>query len=424
MKVLSLSNGHGEDVIAVRILEQLQLHLDAPELAALPLVGEGHAYAQLDIPIIAPVQGMPSGGFIYMDGRQLWRDVRGGLLQLTLAQYKAVRKWGRSQAESGNDRCVILAVGDIVPLLFAWLSGVDYAFVGTAKSEYYLRDEAGWLPQTSHLERWFGSVYLPWERWLISHRRCKAVFPRDKLTTEILQQWSIPAFDLGNPMMDGIAPKHPSPVFFKTDAQEKERERALIVLLLPGSRAPEAEGNWQQIIEATAGVISAFKRPLVFLGAIAPYCRIDSFREHLVAQGWNSQALEVVEAPICDPKALAFTQKNATLLLTQNAYKDCLLAADLAIAMAGTATEQFVGLGKPAIAIPGSGPQFTYAFAEAQTRLLGPSLILVKHSKEVAGAIQSLLRDPDQLQLIAENGQRRMGSAGAAARIAHCLMSS
>jgi uncharacterized protein (TIGR03492 family) len=99
-----------------------------------------------------------------------------------------------------------------------------------------------------------------------------------------------------------------------------------------------------------------------------------------------------------------------------------LYQADLAIAMAGTATEQFVGLGKPAIAIPGNGPQFTPTFAEAQGRLLGPSLILVKHPAEVAGAVQSLLRDPDRLQLIAENGWRRMGESGASPRIAECLI--
>ena len=90
--------------------------------------------------------------------------------------------------------------------------------------------------------------------------------------------------------------------------------------------------------------------------------------------------------------------------------------------MAGTATEQFVGLGKPAIAIPGTGPQFTPAFAEAQSRLLGPSLILVKHPPQVANIIQSLLSDPDRLQLIAENGLRRMGEPGAARRISQCLM--
>ena len=89
--------------------------------------------------------------------------------------------------------------------------------------------------------------------------------------------------------------------------------------------------------------------------------------------------------------------------------------------MAGTATEQFVGLGKPAIIIPGEGPQFTEVFAEAQTRLLGCSVILVEQPQQVASIIQSLLQDAERLQAIAENGRRRMGASGAAARIANCL---
>ena len=39
--------------------------------------------------------------------------------------------------------------------------------------------------------------------------------------------------------------------------------------------------------------------------------------------------------------------------------------------MAGTASEQAIGLGKPVIQIEGKGPQFTKSFAEAQRRLLG-----------------------------------------------------
>ena len=35
--------------------------------------------------------------------------------------------------------------------------------------------------------------------------------------------------------------------------------------------------------------------------------------------------------------------------------------------MAGTATEQAIGLGKPVIQIEGKGPQFTKTFAEAKT---------------------------------------------------------
>ena len=418
MHLLCLSNGHGEDVIAVRILQELQKHPDAPEMAALPLVGEGRAYTQLGIPIIGNVQTMPSGGFIYMEGRQLLRDMRGGLVQLTGAQFKAVRRWSKKGG-------VILAVGDIVPLLFAWLSGSPYAFVGTAKSEYYLRDEGGWLPNRPRWDGWSGSVYLPWERWLMSRRRCKAVFPRDQLTTEILQKWSIPAFDLGNPMMDGIYPEYPEPVFYELDAEAKEMQRSLIVTLLPGSRIPEAYENWQQIVQATSGFFNTFpERSILFLGAITPSLRIDPLREILQGQGWHQQSAEssTSNLQLHDENALTFSKKNATLILTQNDYNLCLLKGDCCIAMAGTATEQFVGLGKPAIAMPGKGPQYTPAFAEAQTRLLGPSLIVVKQPEKVASVVQQLLRDPDWLQLIAENGHQRMGQPGAARRIADCLM--
>jgi uncharacterized protein (TIGR03492 family) len=418
MKLLCLSNGHGEDVIAVRILQELQQHATAPELAALPIVGEGRAYTQLNIPIIGSVQTMPSGGFVYMEGRQLLRDLRGGLLQLTLAQIKAIRRWSKRGG-------VILAVGDIVPLLFAWLSGAPYAFVGTAKSEYYVRDEAGALPNRSRWETWSGSVYQPWERWLMSHRRCKAVFPRDKLTTEVLLKWSIPAFDMGNPMMDGIAPEYPPPVFFEPDAELKEMQRSLVVTLLPGSRVPEAYENWQLIVRAVTGFLDTFPdRSLLFLGAIYPGLNLDPLRQALQTWGWQLQSAEstVSNLQLNDEGALTFTQKNATLVLTKDDYNLCLLKGDCCIAMAGTATEQFVGLGKPAIIIPGKGPQFNPAFAEAQTRLLGPSVMLVDQPDKVASTVQQLLRDPDWLQLIAENGHQRMGSPGAAKRIADCLM--
>lgn len=416
LRLLCLSNGHGEDIIAVRILQELRQSTQI-NLAALPLVGEGRAYTQLGIPLIGLAQAMPSGGFIYMDGRQLVRDVRGGLIQLTLAQIKAVRNW----AKQGG---VILAVGDIVPLLFAWASGTNYAFVGTAKSEYYLRDEHGTLPRRSlfnSLEGWSGSVYLPWERWLMSRQNCKAVFPRDSLTTKTLQKWDIPAFDLGNPMMDQLDAV--TPQFYNLDAAQKRRQSppqaSLNITLLPGSRPPEAYANWEQIIIAVTALIETLtERALLFLGAIAPSLSLEPLCQILIKAGFQQVNSE---SPLSDI-TLTFNYKNASLILTQNAYNDCLQLGDMAIAMAGTATEQFVGLGKPAIAFPGKGPQFTYTFAEAQTRLLGTSLILVDQPTQVAEAVQSLLGDPVRLQLIADNGWRRMGKPGAARRIADCLI--
>lgn len=396
MKLLVLSNGHGEDIIAVRIIEQLQIVTNNLEIAALPIVGQGYAYNKSNIPIAGRVQQMPSGGFIYMGGNPLWSDVRGGLIKLTIEQLKLVRKWGKKDT-------AILAVGDIVPLLYAWLSKANFAFVGTAKSEYYLRNETDWLAKTSNLEKKFGSVYLPWERWLMSRNTCKAVFPRDSLTTEILQKWSIPAYDLGNPMMDKIT------LEIKSSESEKLR-----VLLLAGSRMPESLRNWQQILTALLTVIDELTaEKLEFLGAIAPALNLRVFIEAAVTYGW-----EIVEEK---SQTVTLTKSNCDLILSQENYQQFLQQSDMAIAMAGTATEQFVGLGKPAVIMPGSGPQFTYAFAEAQSRLLGCSILMVDNPQQVGKAIAQVMNDPQQLINIALNGKRRMGKAGAAKRIAQCL---
>jgi uncharacterized protein (TIGR03492 family) len=424
MKLLCLSNGHGEDIIALRILQELQTRSTQIELAALPIVGEGRAYTAHHIPLAGPAKQMPSGGFIYLDGgQQLMRDLKGGLMALTRSQLQTVR----SRAKAGWK---ILAVGDIVPLLFAWWSGADYAFVGTAKTEYYLRDERGLLPRRSwfeQLESWSGSVYLPWERWLMRHRRCKAVFPRDQLTATLLQRRAIPAVYLGNPMMDGLEPTGISfldPNFLDPDFPDSdldpdcpisEEQPPLTFVLLPGSRPPEAYENWQVILQAVSALISRFReQQLLFLGAIAPGLDLEPIQHSLRSSGWwlkdTSESL------------LRFEQLGAMLILTQTYFSDCLHQADFAIAMAGTATEQFTGLGKPAITIPGKGPQFTPRFAEAQTRLLGTSVTLVEQPTAVGAAVQALLQNPDRLQMIVENGRSRMGQPGAARRIAEYLL--
>lgn len=68
MKLLALSNGHGEDEVAVRVLRQLRQLCPDWDLRAMPIVGMGNAYQQADISLYGPVQSaMPSGGFIYME---------------------------------------------------------------------------------------------------------------------------------------------------------------------------------------------------------------------------------------------------------------------------------------------------------------------------------------------------------------------
>ncbi|MDB9525607.1 lipid-A-disaccharide synthase-related protein [Oscillatoria sp. CS-180] len=399
-RLLCISNGHGEDAIAVRILTALRSHQPTLDIAALSLVGEGTAFQKHDIPLVAATKTLPSGGFIYMDSRQLARDVAGGLMQLTWTQLKSLKQWAKGDG-------AVLAVGDIVPAAFAWWSGLPYAIVGTAKSAYYLRNEQGRLADLPWYAGWANSIYLPWERWLMNRDRCRAVVVRDQLTQLELQQLGISPVLAANPMMDGLG----------ATAQGAQLQphihHALTIVLLPGSRAPEAYANWQVILSAVESVLRQYApRQVYCLGAIAPALDLVPFRQALEEAGWQAEG---------DHVRNHFTYQNGGLILTQMAYSDCLQVAQVAIAMAGTATEQFVGLGKPAFTLPGKGPQFTPTFAKLQTRLLGESVVLVETADQVGAAMESVLADVDRLNSIQHNGIRRLGEPGAAEAIAAFL---
>ena len=249
----------------------------------------------------------------------------------------------------------------------------------------------------------------------------------DTITTTILKQWDIPAYDLGNPMMDSLDPtgKLTLPPEATTGDVES-RHSPLKVLLLPGSRAPENHRNWTLILQAVKSVQAAFENhTLVFLAAIAPSLDLTPFVEALGDAWIPTEKKAAAKKSIGTKDPLDFrssTQPTSFLTMGQRIFNDSLHEADVAIALAGTATEQFVGLGKPAITLPGDGPQFTPAFAEAQTRLLGPSIIPVQSADEVGEAIAKTLANEKQLDLIRRNGHHRMGQPGAAARIADCLM--
>lgn len=145
-------------------------------------------------------------------------------------------------------------------------------FVGTAKSEYYLRNEEGWLEDVSIVDRFLGSIYYPWERWLMSSKSCLGIFPRDSLTVESLQNYGIRAYDYGNPMMDDVDISF-SPV------QNPDDEYTLKVLLLPGSRLPEALDNWQLILSAVDSLLEIQDLDLRFVGAIASSLNLNVFAE-------------------------------------------------------------------------------------------------------------------------------------------------
>jgi hypothetical protein len=205
------------------------------------------------------------------------------------------------------------------------------------------------------------------------HARCRAVYPRDGVTCANLRKAGVPAYDLGNPMMDGLEPR----------GIDLPKGEGPTLVLLPGSRPAEAGRNLARLAS--------------------------------LARQIGGTSLAALAGPLEGP-----APEGVHLL--QGAFADALHAADLVLAMAGTATEQAVGLGKPVISIAGEGPQFTPHFAEAQTRLLGPSVMLRDPAQPgVAEEARQLLGDPARLARIAENGRERMGLPGASERIAAAI---
>jgi uncharacterized protein (TIGR03492 family) len=92
--------------------------------------------------------------------------------------------------------------------------------------------------------------------------------------------------------------------------------------------------------------------------------------------------------------------------------------AELGLATAGTATEQLVGLGVPALSLPGPGPQFKAGFARRQSRLLGGAVQPCRTGEELQARVARLLADGSERRRLGAIGRRRMGPAGGSARLA------
>ena len=383
-QILFLSNGHGEDLNASLILQALVQTEPEVAVGAMPLVGAGSAYRRLDVPIIGPTRSLPSGGIFYMNPLNLVKDLFAGLIGLTWRQVRAVLQYSR--------RCdLLVAVGDIVPIAIAHLTGRPYLAFIVSTSSYYE-----------------GKLRLPWltEQCLRS-RRCLKVFTRDAFTAEDLQQQGMTkAVFAGYPIMDVLAP---------TGKDLQLLPDLPAIALLPGSRLPEALKNLAVQLQLCGAI--AELRPVQFRAALVPSITEADLQAIAVQQEWQYQG----EGLLVREEA----EGTVVVQCYRDAFTDILHQCNLAVGMAGTAVEQAVGLGKPVVQILGSGPQFTYRFAEAQMRLLGGSVRTIGNQaatpailQQAAREVINILQNPTYLKSCIENGKERVGEAGGSSQIA------
>ncbi len=180
-RILFITNGHGEDLVAAEIIKKFGREA-APTV--FPVVGEGKIFESLNIQVLGPKRKLPSGGFSLRNLFYLAQDIYAGLTKDTLEKIRILR------GLRGNFDLVV-AIGDIVPIIGALMVKAPFIFVGVNKSSYY---------------KWFGFNYTPWEKLLLQKHALK-VFVRDKATERSLKSYGvkIPSAEYaGNPLMDCI----------------------------------------------------------------------------------------------------------------------------------------------------------------------------------------------------------------------------
>lgn len=388
-RVLFISNGHGEDNHSAHVIRTLRELAPDVEIAAIPIVGEGNAYHRLGVPILGPTQVLPSGGFTYVNRWLLLKDIRAGLLGLTFRQFRAIRHYG-PQFD------LVHATGDSVGQTCAYLTGRPFISFISCLSALY----------EGHLQTDFVM------RFVVRSPRCRAIVTRDPYTAEDLAKQGFDKVHYGGiPSLDWLLP-HGKDLDLTPGVP--------MVALLPGSRMPEAVRNFKlqmQFVEESVRLIGS---NVQFRAALVP-ALMDKIGDLAAELGWHHK-LGRLWRSLDDGNV-------AEILCYGDAFNDIVCNTTLVIGMAGLAVDQAVAIGKPVIQIPGEGPQFNYAFAEAQDRLLGLSAQTIgtgpadqETLREAAKCLQKTLYDKAYLDACVDNGRTRLGIPGASKRIARLIL--
>ena len=382
-RILLLSNGHGEDLSGSLLGSALRAL--GHEVTALPLAGLGRPYSQAKIHLLGSSHEFSTGGIGYTSLRgRLTELIQGQILYLLRRLLRLLRHAHRFD--------LIVVVGDVIPVIAAWLTRRPVATYLVAYSSHYE-----------------GQLRLPWPCGpMLSGRHFLAIFSRDQLTADDLsEQLARPVQFLGNPFMD--------PVLAATEPLAHAQHR---IGLLPGSRLPELEANLQLLLKMSAQLPDNMGISLQL--ALVSSLDDKGLNRCAKAVGWQLREGRLER------------QGSPAVQVYRGAFQAVLQHSDLVISMAGTAAEQAVGLAKPVLQLPGQGPQFTASFAEAQRRLLGPTVFcapgdsgsrdnLSASAQLALQLLERIVHDRDFQHQCQNEALRRLGKSGGGLRMASAI---
>ncbi|MBI3963080.1 MAG: hypothetical protein HY335_10020 [Deinococcus sp.] len=390
MRVLLISNGHGEDAVGAHLGRRLRELCPGWQLQALPLVGLGRSYERLGIALLEPRRELPSGGVVRLNLRRFWSDLRQGWWALRQGQ---LRTLGRL----ADQVHFAVVCGDIYALLTASHLRQPLYYVQTLVSEYYWRAKP-WWEKLTQCERLFVDHFTPLER-CVMRRRVALAFVRDQLSADYLRSCGLEMVRChGNPLMDA---------FDATGWDLSPLVAGTCIALLPGSRS---DAYWNLSLMLQAAQLLAHSGLYTFMATLA-----DGFDLQQVQLPEDWRLYQPHPALVTQGVAAIAACHPARVYLVSGRFGDILQACRLVIGTGGTANEQAAGLGKPVVGFWGPGPQYPRRFAIAQKRLLGEALQLFPPDPgQVAQAVQRLLADGQLYVRAAQAGQERMAGRGRA----------
>ena len=372
-RFLFISNGHGEDSIAAAVVARLPKSVS---VEAYPMIGAGNAYTGV-CPIVGPRATLASEG---------WRNVKGSLRRdiATGGLGTVPPALGFLRRIVGKYDCVVV-VGDMVGVLACFLTG--------HRGLYYLD-----VYKTGAARLYSGA-----ERWAIK-QACATVFCRADALAQSLLRIGVDARSAGNVMMDAIP-------HGDYDAAAR-RTRPLAVTLLPGSRALTAESFALQVDALRS--LPAAMRPDMFL-AVAGSVNVDE-----LARKTGLKRTSMLSAEPSDLGELS--DGDLTIHMARGAAMgNLLVASDLVLSQAGTATVQSLGLGKPVITF--INPRDRRSRFNDEQQLFGEARVVVPaEAPAVGAALRRLLEDDEERRRLANIGRQRIGGPGAIHAIIDALL--
>ena len=295
-RIVIASNGYGEDAIGVTLAQKLREKLPASEICAFPLVGKGDAYIQAGFPVKSAPSVTPSGGVLKYSLKDLWGDMRAGLLKHVRAQLADWKKIARTVRTP-------VCVGDVYLLLHTlWGSGARPMFCATAKTVYL-------------------SGHWRIERALIN-RFTLRTWTRDAKSAEQLGKRAVYS---GSPVMDLLG--------------EHNYVKGEVILLLPGSRMRACKDVKLLLDAAEELSISGEEK---FRMVLAPTLPDAEFLEACLSYGWR----------VNDGRLL---RGRVSIDLTREGVASASEGVKILIGLGGTANQLCAGLGIPVISIDEKG---------------------------------------------------------------------